>query len=192
MANEKEYLVCAVLLPLVEQGGQVFVLFEVRAAGLDRQPGEICFPGGKVEESEISNPEKTALREACEELGLKEENIELLAPLDYLVTPLGVLIYPFVGKITAPEKIKPSPGEVEEIFTVPLEFFLKIRPAVSSADVGIRYAEDFPFDRVPSTYRPGWQKRWTYLVYHYHYEGRFIWGLTARVLVDFISNLKAL
>ncbi|MCL6635645.1 MAG: NUDIX domain-containing protein, partial [Peptococcaceae bacterium] len=78
--DEEEYFTSAVLLPLIEEGGTCSVLFEVRSDNLIRQPGEICFPGGKIEKAETGRPELTAVREAAEELGIRESQIELLGP----------------------------------------------------------------------------------------------------------------
>lgn len=185
--NEDEYFVSAVLLPLLNIDGKPHVLFEVRANHLERQPGEICFPGGKVEQNEIQRPQDTAVREAVEELGIKKDQIVLLGPLDYLVTPPGMLIYPYVGMIEDHQNIAPNPGEVEEVFTVPVEHFLKNHPAQSRVEVATRYSRDFPFHRVPSTYKEGWCKRWSFSVYFYEYGEYFIWGMTARILYNFIT-----
>lgn len=185
--NEGEYFVSSVLLPIVKSGGVPHVLFEVRANNLQRQPGEICFPGGRVEKSEIARPQETAVREAVEELGIGEDQVVLLGPLDYLVTPPGMLIYPYAGIIEDHENIVPNPDEVEEIFLVPVEHFLLNPPLKSNVEVATRYAGDFPFHRVPPTYKEGWCKRWSFSVYFYEYGERFIWGMTARILYNFIT-----
>ena len=89
-----EYFVSAVLLPILEIEEQKSILFEIRSEHLDRQPGEICFPGGKVEEGET--PRETAVRETSEELGISPGSIDILGPLDILVAPLGTVIYPYI------------------------------------------------------------------------------------------------
>jgi len=189
--NEEEHFLSAVLLPLVEKEGEYSILFEVRSNNLNRQPGEICFPGGKIEEDEMGSPQRTALREAAEELGIMESQIDLIGPLDYLVTPPGTLIYPFVGRILRPEEIKPNQAEVEQVFTVPVDFFLQNRPGKTTCDVATRYGLNFPFDRVSAAlYGDTWRKRWTFAVYYYDYGGHFIWGLTARILQNFIKLYK--
>lgn len=185
--NEDEYFLSAVLLPLVEKEGEPHILFEVRANHLQRQPGEICFPGGRIEKNEVETPEVAAVREATEELGMEKEKIELLGQLDYLVTPPGTLIYPYVGRILKPEDICPNPDEVAEVFTVPVAYFLENQPSVSYVDVATRYAADFPFHKVSSAYGPYWQNRWTFAVYYYEYGKWFIWGMTARILQNFIK-----
>ena len=186
--NEEDHFLSAVLLPLVEKEGQYSILFEVRSNSLNRQPGEVCFPGGKIEKDEMGSPHRTVLREAAEELGIEASQINLIGPLDYLVTPPGTLIYPFVGKILRPEEIKPNRAEVEQVFCVPVDFFIQKKPGKSACDVATRYGPDFPFDRVsPALYGDTWQKRWSFAVYYYEYGGHFIWGLTARILQNFIK-----
>lgn len=188
MQNIEEYFVSAVLLPLIETEGGIHVLFEVRASHLRRQPGEICFPGGKVEKNELVNPQETAVRETAEELGIKKHQVELLGSLNYFFTPPATIIYPYVGLIKKKDSIRPNPSEVKEVFWAPLEHFLKNPPAESSVEVATRYARDFPFCQVPSSYRKDWNKRWSFPVYFYEYGERFIWGITARILYYFVNQ----
>lgn len=190
--GKENYLVSAVLIPLLKLNNDYEVLFEVRSMELDRQPGEICFPGGKVESAELENPGAAALREATEELGLQSDDIDVFGPLDYLVTPMGAVVYPYVGHIINLEHIVPSQGEVARVFTVPLSFLLEYSPVVSRVDVATRYNEDFPLHRVPKQYRDGWQKRWSFPTYIYEYKEFFIWGMTAIILHEFLTVLRSI
>jgi len=185
--NLKGYFVSAVLLPIIETDGEMQVLFEVRSSNLKRQPGEICFPGGMVESGELSRPQDTAVREAMEELGVLREQIELIGPLDHFISPVGALIYPYVGRIAVNAKITPSPDEVQEVFLAPVKYFLSAQPAQSSIDVGTRYAVDFPFARIPAYYKEGWHVLGSLPVYFYEYGKRLIWGATAGILHSFID-----
>ncbi len=185
--NEHEYLVFAVLLPIIQREDKLYVLFEVRANSLQRQPGEICFPGGRVEPCEMSRPQIAAVRETVEELGIRQEQIVLIGPLDYLVNPHGTLIYPYLGLIEDYEGTTPNPAEVEEVFLAPLEHFVINPPSKSSLEVATRYAQDFPFHKVPSSYQKEWQKQYSIAVYFYEYGERFIWGMTARILYNLIN-----
>lgn len=187
LMNKEHYLVSEVLLPLIQGNSGLELLFEVRSLKLNRQPGEICFPGGQVEEIEFSRPGSAALREAREELGLSTEDIEPIGELDKLITPFGVLVYPFVGRILSPESIKPNRDEVDKIFTVPLSFLLDNPPQVSSLEVATRYSPDFPIDRVPKKYRGDWVKHWSLPAYIYEYQSYFIWGMTALILHHFLN-----
>ncbi len=181
-------LVTAVLLPLVEVDGATEILFEVRSKLLKRQPGEICFPGGRVERHELNSPASAAVRETAEELGLQCDDIKILTPLGFTFTPMGTITYPFVGHITAPERIKPNRGEVESTFTVPLSFLTSYPPQTSMMDVATRLNEDFPLHRVPEVYRGGWHKRWSFPTYVYEYGEHFIWGMTAIILHHFLEQ----
>ena len=184
--DESAHLISSVLLPLVERQGKLHVLFEVRSKNLHRQPGEICFPGGKVEVIDRQDPLLTALRETTEELGIMENDIEVIGPLDILVTHFSALIYPYAGIIKS-ENIRFNPKEVEEVFLVPMDFFLAEPPYITCVEVGTRYPPDFPLAKVPPIYREGWQMRSSYPMYFYDYEKYFIWGLTCRILHNFLS-----
>lgn len=179
-------LVSAVLLPLVEKEGKCHILFEVRSKQLKRQPGEICFPGGRVEKSEQPDPLTAAMRETTEELGISESDIEIIGPLDILVTPLSTIIYPFAARIRTCN-IKPNPMEVDEVFLAPVDFFLSIPPYVTLVEVATRYSPDFPLEKVPAIYKEGWQVRTSYPMYCYEYDKYFIWGLTGKILYNFLS-----
>lgn len=178
----------AVLLPIVKTEDGPAVLFEVRAKTLKRQPGEICFPGGKYE-CEDRSFEFTAIRETCEELGLLAEDIEICGELDSLVTHMGPIIHPFVGLLHHPEKISFNPDEVEEVFTVPLKWLLNNEPMVCGMELADRPLEDFPLELVPGRDKD-WRYRKTYNVYFYQYNGYVIWGLTARMLYAFLKRCK--
>ncbi len=176
----------AVLLPLVQTEAGIAVLFEERAHTLRRQPGEICFPGGKVECSD-KNFASTAVRETCEELGLTPGDITICGELDALVTHTGPIIHPFVGTIADAGKIVYSHSEVEKIFTVPLRALLAMTPQRCSMQLADHPGEDFPFDLVPGRLR-GWRRHKEYYVYFYPYEEHIIWGLTARILYGFLRR----
>jgi coenzyme A diphosphatase NUDT7 len=184
--NEYEYQVFAVLLPLIQKQDQLYILFEVRAGNLRRQPGEICFPGGRVELWEMARPHTAAVRETVEELGIRQEQVVLIGPLDYLVNPHGTLIYPYLGVIEDYQDVTPNPAEVEEIFLAPLEYFMLNPPSKSSLEVVTRYAPDFPFHKVPESYQKEGARQGSFTVYFYEY-GRFIWGMTARILYNLVN-----
>lgn len=179
----------AVLLPLVNTPDGISVLFEVRAAKLGWQPGDVCFPGGRAECSDDSFA-ATALRETCEELGLGVEDVQLIGGLNYLVTHMGPIIHPYVGCIKYINKINFNKDEVDEIFTVPLAFLLNNPPRVAHMELANKAGEDFPFDLLPRQPRE-WRKRKGYSVYFYEYGGHVIWGLTARILHGFLNRFAA-
>ena len=179
----------AVLLPLVETDEGIAVLFEERAHSLRWQPGQICFPGGKVECADANNFEVTAVRETCEELGLTPEDITICGELDALVTHMGPIIHPFVGMLKDTSKISFNPSEVECVFMVPLKTLLAMKPRRCSMELADHPGEDFPFDLVPDRMR-GWRKHKQYYVYFYECGDHVIWGLTARMLHAFLHRSR--
>ncbi|WP_079509131.1 NUDIX hydrolase [Mesobacillus jeotgali] len=185
--GHKQLIKFAVLLPLVEVDNEVHILFEVRALTLRRQPGEICFPGGKIEKGE--EPRKAAVRETSEELGIKESDIVNVIPLDFMVSAFGTIIYPFVGTITNPGLIKPNEAEVGEVFTVPLSFFNKNQPDTYKINFQVEPEDGFPFDLIIGGENYNWQTR-SMDEYFYRENGKVIWGLTARVLTHFLELME--
>jgi 8-oxo-dGTP pyrophosphatase MutT (NUDIX family) len=186
IANTDDYLQAAVTVPLVDIDGQPAVLFEVRSGTLQWQPGEICFPGGRIEASD-SSPLFAAVRETIEELGVQPEDIEVLGALDIIVSPIGVMIYPFAVHIATVLPLTPNADEVAEVFTVPLDFLLNNKPQVASMEMATKPLTGFPFDLFPPDYPQGYRRRSKYKVLFYQYKHYVIWGLTARVLEDFLT-----
>ena len=104
------------------------LLFEVRSENLRHQPGEICLPGGHLEEGE--SPGTCALREASEELLIPEEKIRMLGPLGYDYTYYGELIHSYVGIADVEDLLTGGvyTAEVKEVFAVPFSFFMERGP----------------------------------------------------------------
>nr|WP_202945767.1 CoA pyrophosphatase [Acetonema longum] len=188
--NPEDYLTSAVLLPLLEVQGETCILFEIRSAELARQPGEICFPGGRIEAVDPS-PAAAALRETSEELGIGQDTIEFLGPMNYLISPIGVILYPFVGYLRQPEDVCPNPREVARTFTVPLNYLLNHRPVIGQMELASRPLPDFPLYLL-DRYSNGWKRRTQYPVWFYQYEDQVIWGLTARILYSFLEKIRLL
>lgn len=175
----------AVLVPLIDTKQGPAVLFEVRAAGLGWQPGDVCFPGGRYECGDDSFA-KTAVRETCEELGITEDKIELCGELDYLVTHMGPIIHPFVGRLANEVKLDCNSDEVAEIFTVPLNFLLVSEPRVAHMELANRATADFPFDLLPR-HPHDWYKRKGYNIYFYEYQGH-VGGLQLGYCMDLLNG----
>ncbi len=188
LIDEFDYVRAAVLLPLVETKDGLSILFEVRSSELSWQPGEICFPGGRIEEDD-PNPEATAVRESCEELSIRPEEIAICGPLDFITTQMGVIVYPYVGIINDIGNIKASSSEVAEVFTVPVGWLLEKDPLEAEIYVTTEAAEGFPYELLPGYSRTP-KRRKSYKVYFYNYEGHVIWGLTARILHGFLQNFR--
>ena len=179
----------SVLLPLIKVNNEVHILFEVRAQELKWQPGEICFPGGRVDETDETFKE-TAIRETIEELGLNRRDIKVYGDLDYIATQMGFIIYPYIGLIAENATITLSKDEVEKVFTVPLSFLLKATPREAELEVLTNpISDNFPYDCLPD-YVKGPRRRKTYTLYFYEYENYVIWGITARILKCFLALYK--
>ncbi|WP_062049954.1 CoA pyrophosphatase [Bacillus sp. JCM 19034] len=172
----------AVILPLIEVNGKLSILFEVRSFHLRSQPGDICFPGGKIDEQD-STPKDAAIREFIEELQIETNDFQLLTGLDILVTPFKGIIYPYVAELTCDfNDIKANLLEVDHLFTVPLEHFINHPPEEHPMHFIIEPESIERYEQIR-------QKRHTIHQYFYHYEDYTIWGLTARILNHFINLL---
>lgn len=176
----------AVLIPLVERDGEICLLFQVRAKTLRSQPGEISFPGGRIDAGE--QPKEAAIRETREELNVTVEEIEVIGTLEPLVTPNRSIIYPYVGIIQA-NQIDPSPDEVDHIFYVPLNALLNARPIEGEMEWRIRPGKAVPTSRMAN--REAYLDRTYKVVEHfYEHEDYLIWGLTAKILRQMLSMIS--
>lgn len=150
----------AVLLPVIQRGAQLNLVLTKRAAALRNHPGQIAFPGGKVDTAD-TNPEAAALRESQEEIGLQRNHVEVLGGLPRHETVTGFDVHPFVAKVDPAFIAKADKSEVDEVFEVPLNHVID--------------PNNFQIEgRV-------WQghMRQYYLV---PYGPYYIWGATARML----------
>jgi 8-oxo-dGTP pyrophosphatase MutT (NUDIX family) len=158
----------AVLVGVVERPVGPALLLTQRPHHLRDHAGQICFPGGRVEPGDASIA-AAALREAEEEIGLDPGRVELLGELQPYDTVTGFRIHPVVGWIEPPIELEPDPYEVDEVFEVPLQFV---------ADPGNHRRQ---------SYRRGPLTRAYYVL---PYQGRFIWGATAGILVNLSTLLR--
>lgn len=113
----------AVLIPIWERSGQLEVILTKRASGMKHHPGQIAFPGGKRDQTDQSL-HATALREAWEEIGLPSDHVELIGDLPTHETVTSFRVQPVLGLIRDDFKVLAEPGEVAEVFTVPLSYVL--------------------------------------------------------------------
>lgn len=177
----------AVLCPLVEGPDGPRLLFEVRAAEL-RQGGEVCFPGGRMEAGET--PLDCALRETWEELAIPASEITLLGTPDFICSQRGFLLRPVLGVVSAAAiaALRPSPAEVAEVFTAPLSFFRDTEPEIYGYDLVPQVPDSFPYEAVGIPRDYPWAHGRTEVPVWY-WQGRAVWGMTARIVRDLATNI---
>lgn len=179
----------SVLIPLIEIEGQLHILYELRSHHMTTQPGEISFPGGKVEKGETY--EDAAIRETMEELNIDRSNIEVIGELDYFVSYSNIAIYCYLGKLSGVnvDKLKPNKGEVDHVFTVPLNFFLTNEPDSYYLNVETDFNDEFPYNLIPNGRNYKFRKG-KHTVMFYFYKDYIIWGFTAKMTKKLIEIIK--
>jgi len=159
----------AVLVPLLDHRGELSILFTKRPSHLRHHPGQICFPGGRIDASDADSL-AAALRETEEEIGLPPSEVEILGRLDEtLVLTSGFRLTPWVGRVPYPYPYAPAEDEVEAILVIPLDEL-----------------------RLPGAHRTG--RIHAYGVDHeahfFDTKGEIIWGATARVLTHLLELVE--
>jgi 8-oxo-dGTP pyrophosphatase MutT (NUDIX family) len=158
----------AVLVPLINRAEGVSVLFTQRTVHLADHAGQISFPGGRAEPGD-AGPVATALREAEEEIGLPRSRVEVIGTLPRYRTVTHYEVTPVVGFVEPPFSLVVDEFEVAEVFEVPLAYFLD--PA---------HHEEHTYEYHGSVRR----------YYAMPFQGRFIWGATAGMLMNLYRVLR--
>ena len=158
----------AVLMPVYEDGDGLHILFTRRSEEMPQHRGQIAFPGGGQHPDDPSLL-ATALREAEEEIGLRPGDVEILGELDDTATATShFIVSPFVGFIPHPYSFRVNAAEIVELIPLPLS--LLCDPS--------RFREEL-WDRDDAKIP----------VYFYMVGSHVIWGLTARILKQFLEAL---
>jgi len=152
----------AVLILLHRVNSQWHLLFTKRASHLNSHAGQISFPGGRFEEND-NHLMDTAIRETEEEIGLPRQDIKVFSQLNAHSTVTGFRIFPYIGVIDQLPELSIDMDEVEEIFSVPLYFLM-----------------DNQNHQEASAFYQGKN----HLYYKIIWQDRFIWGATARMIVE--------
>jgi 8-oxo-dGTP pyrophosphatase MutT (NUDIX family) len=160
----------AVLIAIVLREGGPTLLFTQRNADLTDHPGQISFPGGRVEDSDAS-PIETALRETEEEIGLARKHIEVIGQLPEYRTGTGYRVTPVVALVTPPFDLQTDVREVAEVFEVPLTFLMN----------GVNHQRH-------TVKLPGQTARRHF--YSMPYRHYFIWGATAAMVRNLFHLLR--
>jgi 8-oxo-dGTP pyrophosphatase MutT (NUDIX family) len=159
----------SVLIPLVARSEGLSLLLTRRTEHLSAHAGQISFPGGSAEASDASAID-TALREAEEEIGLARAHVDVLGTLPDYLTGTGFCVTPVVALVTPPFSLQADPGEVAEVFEVPLAFLMD----------GLNHQR-------LSVQLPAGRRSF----YAMPYGEYFIWGATAGMLRNLFHFLRA-
>lgn len=156
----------AVLIPLAWVEDEWHLLFTRRTDGVDHHKGQVSFPGGRTDPQDDS-PEATALRETYEEIGVSTTDIRILGKLGEYLTVTNYLVTPVVGIIPWPYCFKVHTLEVERVFTIPLPWLSDAahRQEMVREDSGLG------------------------VIFYLPYDGELLWGVTARITVNFLKAL---
>ncbi|KAA0948701.1 CoA pyrophosphatase [Sporosarcina sp. ANT_H38] len=179
----------AVLIPLVQVDEEWHILFEVRSFTMRKQPGDISFPGGRIDSTDPS-PVAAALRETHEELGVDPNTVTIVGELSPYIASSSFVIYPFVATIDYNQIIHSyNKEEVEEVFTIPVKWLLNYEPYMHVVSVEPVPSPNFPYEKIMNGAQYQWRSRTTE-EWFFDYEKYTIWGLTARILKHFIGIIK--
>ena len=154
-----------VLVPVCEDGR---VILTKRSSSLSQHPGQVAFPGGRIEDSD-ADAVAAALREAWEEIALPPDAVEILGQLPVHDTVTNYRMTPVLALVRGTPKLVAEPGEVAEIFHVPLDFLVDLSNYTTQS------------------------RDWRGTTRHYHtipWGPYYIWGATARILIRLAQRLS--
>lgn len=166
--HHKPLKTAAVLIPLIDDGEQLQVLLTKRSMHLRHHPGQISFPGGKVEKEDKTLID-TASRETTEEIGLPAKLIDIVGNLHSYQVASGFVVTPYIGFIPNNYQFIKDPNEVSEIFQVPLKHFLN---NANHTSINIQREKNL-------------QK-----IHYIPYKDYNIWGATASMLKDLAIHIN--
>ena len=154
----------AVLIPIQQREDGNHLVLTVRAEGLNSHSGQVAFPGGGIDPTDVG-PLEAALRESREEVGINPGDVHILGQLDQVTAAASYLVTPFVGVIPYPYDFRLKPHETTAVFSVPISALLDREcMSVDSA-----------------SYRPRGP------IYHFKYQEWDIWGATARMILQLLE-----
>lgn len=200
--GKEEFFNSVVMVLLMKIDGEYHFVFQKRADGI-RQAGEICFPGGKIDESD-KTLEQVALRETCEEMGICPDKIEIIGSLDTLVAPMGVTVDAFIGIANVSlDDLKINTQEVARVITIPVDYFLQHTPEQYNVFVEVHHSmrnkdtgevvDLLPVEQLglPAAYKSPWGN-FRYNVWVYNTDLAVIWGITARIVREVAQKINRL
>jgi 8-oxo-dGTP pyrophosphatase MutT (NUDIX family) len=158
----------SVLAPFWAEGDAVNLALTLRTQTLPSHKGQISFPGGRVEDSDLSSA-AAALRETQEELGIHPSRVSVVARLDDAWSIQRYLVAPHIGWLDGRPEFEPSPGEVERVIVADVERLMN--PEIHHA-------------------RQMQERSHRFLVDFFDYDGDIIWGLTGGILATFFRLMR--
>ena len=165
--DSEEMRRAAVLLLLRENAEKsLSVVLTRRAEKMGIHSGQVALPGGGLWEDE--SPKQAALREAHEEIGLLPDNVEVIGRLSDMITVTHFHVAPMVGWLKSDQEFIPEPAEVARVFDVPLSVL----------------AAPYNWEKKPYVYNDT-----NIMLWHLYYDGEDIWGVSARILFEFLEVL---
>jgi len=171
MAKLQPFRQAAVLVPIVLRS-EPMILLTQRSAELRKHAGQISFPGGRIDPEDV-DAATAALRETEEEVSICRGDVQLVGTLDQYRTGTGFEITPIVGLVAPTIEPHPEPGEVEEIFEIPLSFVM-----------------DRQQHQRHSAMWKGFERHYYAMPYAMGEKSFYIWGATAAMLVNLCDVLE--
>ena len=168
---KKKFTDASVLIAMVERENGLYLLFTRRTEHLAQHPGQISFPGGRVD-AEDNSVIETALREAQEEIGLNRKHVDVFGTLPDYFTWTGYRVTPVVAAVKSLPMLESNVDEVAEIFEVPLSYLM-------DGSVHQRRSGVFLHQQIRRSF------------YAMPYQSYFIWGATAGMLRNLFHFLRA-
>jgi 8-oxo-dGTP pyrophosphatase MutT (NUDIX family) len=157
----------AVLMAVVVRDEVPHFLLTRRTEQVTTHKGQISFPGG-IRETGDSSLTDTALRETEEEIGVGRERVEVLGQFHEYLAVTNCLVRPVVGSVSPQAEFRPHDREVQYLLEVPFDFFVRSRPVVKRRFLRGQFCD----------------------VYYFNFNDDTIWGLTARMIRDFLQFLS--
>ncbi len=167
-SGHDEFRPAAVLVPLFWKDQEIHILLTKRSDKLKHHSGQVSFPGGGFDETDITI-RQAAIRETKEEIGIDAAYIEVVGYLEDIETNSGFYVTPFVGILKEGFTVDANDDEVAEVFSVPLAFFCEEQ---NRQNRSTRY------------------KGQKFNYYVYRYNDYTIWGVTAEIIVKLVKKIK--
>jgi 8-oxo-dGTP pyrophosphatase MutT (NUDIX family) len=168
ISDSRSFTPASVLIPVYEKNNITHLLLTKRTEKVKHHKGQISFPGGKFDPGDESL-EMTALRETYEEVGIRGNDVNVLGKINKMVTITNFIVTPYVGTFPYPYEFKVNADEIDELIEVPVSHL---------HDKGNFREETREINGLK------------YPVYYYTYNEFIIWGVTGKILFDFLNIIK--